>query len=207
MSAHGCLNSSGKNDDWRRWFKTNTDTEILAPSTSSQQFNTSVIKVGALLKMRDPLFKKHLLFTYHVPGTVVDPWETDDQDSVLAQWIESSMKSGTCDHLCHPWLPALSSVPIIRRCPMPAWVDEWMNGRMGGWVNGYVDGWVGGCVCGWINGGMSSSSSEPNGPPSQRAESTEAGILWLGSLPSSEALPLFDLEQADLPLWFSFAHL
>ena len=39
---------------------------------SSKQFSISVIKVGALLKMRDPLFKKHILFSCHVPGTVVD---------------------------------------------------------------------------------------------------------------------------------------
>ena len=51
---------------------------------SSKQFSISVIKVGALLKMRDPLFKKHILFSCHVPGTVVDRRETHDQDAVLA---------------------------------------------------------------------------------------------------------------------------
>ena len=82
MSAHGRLTSSGKNDVWGRWFKTNAETS--APSESSKQLSISVIKVGALLKMGDPLFKKHILVSYHVPGTVVDHWETRDRDAVLA---------------------------------------------------------------------------------------------------------------------------
>ena len=35
------------------------------------------------------------MVSYHVPGTVVDRWETCDQDAVLAPRIENSVKSGT----------------------------------------------------------------------------------------------------------------
>lgn len=54
-----------------------------------------------------------------------------------------------------------------------------------------VDGrWVDGCL-----------------PAAQRTMSEEAEILWPGYRSNSEPRLLYDLGEADLPLWFLFAHL
>ena len=136
-SVHSRLNSSGKNDSWRRWLKTNTNTGTSVLSTSSKQFSTSVIKVGALLKMGDPLFKKQLLFSYHLPGTGVQLWEGDGQDSILAHRMESSIKSGAVTVLS--LLAPQHSAQCLSQEVSNANKDghgERMSGWMGGWVDG-----------------------------------------------------------------------